>query len=271
MNTRREGFTLVEFLVVVVLGAIVLGAVYQSLIAQERTYRISGAMIQDQDVLRTSLGILETELREVGSLGGPDRGGSDILLAERDSVKFRAQRKVGVVCYPHPSDRWAYAAVIGEPFAANDTLILHVSQNDRWERAVVESVQSADASNCSGSPELVAMANNLVQRIKFANHTLSGVEVGSPFRSMELVTYGLYDFGDRGWGLGRHGANEPAQYVVGGLAGPGEGLRFEYLRTDGTVASDTSEIATMRITVGTRADGSGAQPAQVVSTLTLRN
>lgn len=271
MTVRRGGFTLVEFMVVVVLGGVVVGAVYQSLIAQQRTYQVSGAMIQDQETLRAAVGILETELREVGARGGAARGGSDILVAERDSVSFRAQRKLGVICYPHPSERWAYAAAVGDRFSPGDSVLIHVSANDVWERAIVESVQSAAPSDCGGSPELVTLASGLVQRVKFANHTLAGVEVGSPFRSMRTVTYGLYEFPDRGWALGRHAPGEAPKYVVGRLAGPGDGLVLEYLSPDGTAAADTAQIGSIRITVTTRPQLPGVSPEQVVSTVYLRN
>lgn len=268
---RRHGFTLVELLVVVVLGAVIVTAVYRTLLAQEQTYRVSGAMIQDQETLRTALGILETELREAGSTGGASRGGSDILVAERDSVRFRAQRKFGVICYPHPSERWAYVAAVGEPFTPGDSLLIHVAAHDRWEPAVVESQLSVDASNCSGLAELLELSGHRVQRVKFAGHTLEGAEPGSAVRSVQTLTYGLYQFPDRGWGLGRHGPGERPKYVVGELAPPGEGLVLRYLGPDGGVASDTASIHSIRITMETAPGGTGAGPATAEMTVQLRN
>lgn len=269
MDTRRPGFTLVEFLVVAVLGTLVIGGLYQTLIAQERSYRVSSGMMQNQDAVRTAIGILESELREVGALGGVSRGGSDILVAAPDSVVFRAQRNLAVVCQAHPSDKMVYAAVIGDGMRAADTVMIHASQLDRWEIAAVDNVTSG-SSECAAFPELSAAAN-MVQRMKFVSHGLGGVVPGSPIRSMQTLTYGLYDFGPAGWGLGRREPLGAPQRVVTGLAGPGEGLRFDYFRQDGTVASDTSQIASIRVTVRTGPDGTGAAPAEVVTNLKLRN
>lgn len=272
MRLRQSGFTLVEMLVVTVLAGITLAAVYETLIVQEQTYRAGGAMIQDQESLRTALGILEAELREVGTIGGSEVGGSDIAVASADSVVFRAPRKIGFVCTLSRSDKWMVTYSLSDPFVAGDELMLFVDgdslryQDDSWSTATVSSVTSTSDAACEakwpGTP---------LQKVQLTSHDLTGVRVGSPLRSYEWVTYGLYSFGPLGWGLGRHGEGDSPTFLVGGLDAPGHGLTFQYFGADGLSTTVGSEVTRMTIDMKTAPVGTAAEPAHLSSNLFLRN
>src|SRR5690606_3944729 len=92
MNRRRGGLTIVELLVVAVLGALVVTAAYQVLITNQRTYTAQNAQIQGQQTVRAGLDVLFGELRELSRAGG------DVLAIASDSVKVRAGRNFGLVC-----------------------------------------------------------------------------------------------------------------------------------------------------------------------------
>lgn len=277
MRIRQSGFTLVEMLVVTVLAAITLAAVYETLIVQEQTYRAGGAMIQDQESLRTALGILEAELREVGTMGGSAVGGSDIAVATPDSVVFRAQRKIAFICALSRSSQWIVTYSLSDPFVSGDELMLFVDgdslryQDDSWSTATVSSSTSTSDAGCEAKWPGVPL-----EKVQLTGHDLTGVRVGSPVRSYEWVTYGLYSFGPLGWGLGRHGQNESPTFLVGGLAPPGQGLAFQYFDGNGQPTTVGSQVARMTIgmqtkPVGTASSGTAAQPARLSSNLFLRN
>jgi len=57
-QSARRGFTLVELLVVVVLGGLMVLTIYQVLVTNSRTYTVNNAQIQGQQSLRAGMDIL---------------------------------------------------------------------------------------------------------------------------------------------------------------------------------------------------------------------
>lgn len=274
MRTQQSGFTLVELLIVSLLTAVTLAAVYQTLIVQEKTYETAGLLIRDQESLRTALGILESELREVGSIGGAAIGGSDIAVASPDSVVFRAHRKTAFICKMSRSEKWAIVWTLGDPFDNGDPLLLFVDgdsikyADDRWDTTTVGNASATTDSDCSAY-----WPDAPLQLIKLSTSTdISDVRVGSPIRSYEWVTYSLYKFGPMGWSLGRHYGDGQADYLVGGLAPPGQGLQIQYFTPTGTATTDPTQVARLRITVKSEPPGNtSVDAAQMTTNLFLRN
>lgn len=271
MRTQRAGFTLIELIVVMVVGALLLGAAYEALIVQNRSYRATGAMIQGQDALRVALGVLETELRETASIGGLDIGGSDILMASPDSVRVRAPRALGFVCSVSPSDLSVITWSEGELFEPGDGVVIFVDNDittftdDRWDAGVVSNA-NGNTSTCLTSP-----TGDADQKVFFTLNILVGVQPGAPIRSFEELTYGLYDFGGE-WGLGRLDSDGELDYLVGGLAGPGQGLTFQYFDVNGNPTLDPTAIQYLEIGVQTAPHpGTGTSPMSLTSTIYLRN
>ena len=66
----RSGFTLVELMIVAVVGAMVVGATYQILLSSQRAYTIQSAQIQGRQTVRAGLDILFAELRELSRAEG---------------------------------------------------------------------------------------------------------------------------------------------------------------------------------------------------------
>lgn len=275
MRSQRPGFTLVELLVGILISTVLITAAYQALVAQNRSYRATDAMVQGQDALRIALGVLESELQEAASIGGSGIGGigdSDIFMASPDSIRIRAPRKLAFVCTVIPSDKAVTAWSRGAPFAAADLAMVFVDEDittftdDRWEAHVVSSVSNSNAG-CPTSPTGVAD-----QKVTFANTgELSLVSTGAPLRGFEEVSYGLYSF-DGEWGLGRRDSDGVLKLLVGGLAGPGEGLTFQYYDPSGSVTTDREDVESMEISLRTAPrPGSGVQPMEVTSTIHLRN
>lgn len=287
MSTRRAGFTLVEMLIVAVLGTVILGAAYQSLIVQERSYRIASNAVIDHDALRTALGVLESELREVSTAGGL-AGMSDIVTAASDEIVVRAARGIAFVCERHPSDRkmhtWS-ASTTGQVRAGDAVVIFAdgtatTDQDDKWLTARVKSVGNSTVACASRPAGLSGPGHQLIEL-----ETLPGganvdglflvpVLAGAPVRAMEHVTYGLYEF-DGEWGLGRAVGTGAVEPIIIGLAEPGEGLVFTYLDASGTQITsdpvvDPSAIAAIAISAMTQ-PRAGNPPIELETRIFLRN
>lgn len=275
MSARREGFTLVEMLVVTLILALTLGAVYQTLTVQEETYRTGGAVIKGQETLRTALGILESELREVSTTGS-DIGGADIRVADRDSVVFRASRKVSFICDISRNEKWIVTASEGDPIARGDSLLIFVDgdslrwQDDAWDPSIASDVAATTSTACADRfPGLS------VQTVKLpVAQDLSGVRLYSPVRAFDWVTYTVQRYAPPlEWSLVRRTLRDgKTVFLLGGLAPPGEGLRFEYFDDSGNRTSVGAQVARMRIGVTVASPARVDVPPQSLTTnLYLRN
>lgn len=89
---HRRGFTLVELLIVTVLGAFVLGAIYQVLITNQRTYATQNANVQANQTLRGGMEALFSELREISPQDG------DLVAMSGTGMTIRANRAPAIVC-----------------------------------------------------------------------------------------------------------------------------------------------------------------------------
>jgi prepilin-type N-terminal cleavage/methylation domain-containing protein len=287
IQARRAGFTLVEFLVVVVLAAVIMGAVIQSLVVQERTYTAAGETVRGQDRVRVALGVLEAELRDIATdanTWGTALGGADIMMASRDSVRFRAPRTLGFVCTRHPNQRRVYVwlASASEQLSLVDTRYLVFRDDDPAETAD-DSWFAVDGTRTLVTPEpcLNNPAGTVTAYVQFdtglPEELLEGVWPGAPIRSFQEVRYSLDEVTD-GWALRRR-VETSVDTLVTGLAGPGTGLTFTYFDNQGVQLTgdpiSTAQIpAIAAIRVAARTDphpGSRAFPVESTTHIFLRN
>jgi prepilin-type N-terminal cleavage/methylation domain-containing protein len=285
MRTQRRGFTLIELLIVIVVGGIVLAATVRALSVQERTYRATSELVRGQEGLRVALGVLESELREAASMG-PSIGAGDILMAARDSIRFRAQRKLGFVCEILASDKtittWSISDV--DRFSAADDAVLifrgwDINEADRWVAAKPQNV-AASTATCPANPATQQAHNRLqnLQRLdgaEVAESVLTGIAPGAPVRGLQEVTYSLHSVNGE-WRFGRRDKVGNVEHLAGGFAAQGVGLRFTYFDAFGnTLLGDpvnAAAVASIQVTATTAPpSGSGAHPASLTSTIFLRN
>lgn len=272
MTGREAGFTRVELLVVSLLSAVVLAGVYRTLVVQERSYEAAGLMIHDRESLRTALGILESELAEVSSIGGARIGHSDVRVAASDSITFRAPRKTGFFC---TLDRAAHRTVVwsaGEAFEAGDRVLLFVDNDsilytdDRWDTTTVAAASNVEDAGCT------ALWDQPLQYLELDDQDLAGIQPLSPVRAFEYVTYSLRPLPSGEWALARRTEGDATlDYLVDGLAPPGQGLRFEYYTPAGTPTNDPAQIEEIRITVRTDPGADAVQTTEMALNLYLRN
>lgn len=261
MNHRESGFTLVELTIVVVISTIALIAIYQTLITQERTYRYQSAAIDAQGSTRVGLQLLASELREVSASAGLDgdaTGGSDLLVAATDSIRFRAFRKVGIACAVHADSGSVDVWVPGAPFERGDTLLMFqegdtlTDEDDTWASGIML-YRAGNAVNSSAC------------RDEWSAYPLQGLEGLSPLdlepmergglvRSYVSLTYGAYRWEDE-WVLGRRGGDASVVPLVGPILSPDSGgIAFRYFDLDGrdlteSWGAEPARVSRVQITI----------------------
>lgn len=251
MNTPdRRGFTLVELIVVAVLGMVVLLAGYSTLVTNRRAYTVQRVRVQGQQALRAASDVLAGELREISV------GGGDLLAIGDDFVEIRAVRGFGFVCETDYASTPPFFRIrlltgtVGE----SDSVVVHADndpdlrEDDRWLSGFVSSVSSAAA--CPDGNEGPAM--NI--------EDLGGsdtVRVGAQIRAYQRFTYGLQTFEGEDF-LVRERPDGAVEPVVGPLGDASrKGLEFEYFDETGAPAASASEVEWIRITLRTPLSGVG--------------
>lgn len=245
MKTQRRGFTLVELIVVTVLGALVVLASLQVLITNQRTYTAQSAAIQGQQTVRAAMDVLWGELREVSTRGG------DLLSMREDSLTVRVMRKFGIACTVDTTGTGQPDLTVlkeGDWFEVGDSVHVfadnqeEVETDDVWFRARVTQVDTTYGCGLDDAQRMVFSG----QRALF---TADSVRVGAPLRSYLRYTYGLYElYGD--FYLGRKAPGSAAEPIVGPLAEVG-GLSFSYRDADGAVTTVSTDVRQIVITVRT--------------------
>lgn len=249
MSARRTGgYTLVELIVVTVLGALVLGALLQVLVVNQRTYTAQAATISGQQTTRMALDVLFNELREVSPPGG------DILAMESDSLRVRLMRKFGFVCW---------TSFVGTPqllvvpygigvntFAVGDSVFVFADNNediasdDVWIAANI-----TDLSNGAACPQDGATA----QRLGFSGQgglfTADSVGIGAPVRSYREYTFGTTTLLGDTYLARREGTGD--MVPVTGPIRARNGIEFAYRDSLGHVTSDRDEVRQIEVIVRT--------------------
>ena len=248
MKARRSGFTLVELLVVVVIGALVLGAVYQTLITQERSIRQSYAVIGTQQNSRMAIQVLGSELREISATD------NDITAATANSISLRALRKAGVVCgIDGGSHQFIDVAELGNGFQNGDSVLVYsdganpiAGSDDTWIPTVVDAVTGTTV--CAGNP-----VSPNTRRLLFLA-PMPDVIPGALVRSFVPVSFALVD--TAGKGVLRRTQNGTTVDLIEDLATTANrGLVLSFWDTAGTaipngsLSTNLNNIGRIQVTV----------------------
>ncbi len=270
---RRDGFTIVELLIVLVLAGLVMGAAYQVLFVQQRSAEAQTLQAAARSSLRTASAVLETELREVASFSGSANAGSDVAMISSDSVRFRALRQFGVICNVDKGAKWLDLWVLGETFAKGDNVMAYAEHDtvqdpadDQWQTDVVGNVGSVVKTACTTS-----WPGTTAQGIATPGIDMAGVEDGEPVRGFEWIGYGLTQSNGQ-WVIVRRGSDGVA-VIADGLAAPSNSVPlFRYYDNTGSATTDPHAVAQIQITLRTPGNnGVGVAPETLSTRLYLRN
>jgi prepilin-type N-terminal cleavage/methylation domain-containing protein len=245
MNSNRSGFTLVELIIVTVLGTLILAAAMEVLITNQRTYTAQTAQIQSQQSTRAALGVLSSELREISARGG------DLITMSQYSVEVRSMRKLGLVCALSAASPPVLRVMkVGDWFDQQDSVFIfadnnvNLSSDDAWISARVNAIDTTSITCGSRPAEDLSFASG-----EAGLFTADSVRVGAEVRSFVYYTYGLVTLNGATY-LGRTDVNGNQVPLVGPLE-PTDGVQFAYLDSIGNVTTTATEVRQIQVTVRT--------------------
>lgn len=247
----RRGFTLVELLVTVVVGAVILGATYAVMLSQQRFFARQTQVQDSRETLRAAAAILAAEVREAAAAGG------DFLAIASDSFVLRTTIGFGIICSMNNSEkRYAVTSMWGE-FNVNDSALVFADNSpgtadDEWRVRRLVQIQMPTSDLCAYGG--AAQARVVVDTVR------GGLRVGAQIRPFRWYVYKLYAEGGRYW-LGRRRLDETGYTgVVGPLTAPGAnaGLVLTYLDTLGNVTADAGAVGSVQLSV--RSESFGRAP-----------
>lgn len=259
MKTTREGFTFIELLMILLLGMILLGAVYDTMIKQEHAYGLMNAVAGTQHDARLGIDLLTSELRELSS------GGGDLLMATGDSVRIRALRKFGLVCTKNkPGNKLTVARMGVGHLSVGDSILVYVDQDslkaadDIWQRAYVSSVTSTTLCGTTLGINLALLfpTSDMVEVMVGNALRYDSIFAGAPVRSFETLTYRTGTISGETW------VQRVQSDTITPLIGPvpaTNGFKVSYYDTLGTAltafplsAADREGVHRMRIEIRAR-------------------
>lgn len=253
-RTRSRGFTLVELLIVTLLGSLVIMATLTILVSNQQTLTAAAAKIQGQRTLRSGVGILAGELREISPATG------DLVAMGDDSVEVRVTRSFGLVCAITGGVNPRFTVKnVGEPFARNDSIFLLAANNSRnldddvWKLGTVASIVSTTTCNGSDTAQVITISGMTV------GSPPDSVSVGAPVRSFLHYIYGLFMIDGQAFlarelsGLAVTGSSTSAAMVGPLRLVPGSPT-FTYWDPSGTAAIIPSQVARIRLVLRTTAE-----------------
>lgn len=256
-SRSTAGFTMVELLVVVVVGALILGATFQVLGVQERSYRHQGAAMATQQNIRAALDVLESELREISASDG------DLTMIQPESLTFRAYRAAGFICNLNAPGTWIVVRQQGtQPFLDNGTQQLlyfiegtqTTGTDDDWG---VTRIQKVDTGACDPSWGGNGTALVVPDFIFPPAIGEPPVYLGAPVRSFEVFTYGLYTVDGEPVLARRDATTGSLVPIIGPLAPSPDGLVFRYLDANGNETTNPANVVRIGIVVRGRTQGTG--------------
>jgi type II secretory pathway pseudopilin PulG len=242
-SSRSAGFTIVELVVSALIASVLLGAIYQVLVTNQRVSVVQREQVTGHETVRAGIDLLTQELREVSA------GGGDLLTIGDDSVSFRALRAHGVACVVGsevtPELR---VAVMTRPFVDGETLYVfadldpETEADDAWLETTIQGVEGDQTCGADNHA-----AQNLTVT-GFDAAEWARIRQGAPVRSWEEVEYAVEDFSGVPYLVRIEG--ESVGRLVGPLSGE-NGLHFEFLDANGDPTANALDVRTVEVELRT--------------------
>ena len=241
----RAGFMLIEILIYLVIAVVLVAAIFQVVVGQNRLYSKQRELTDVRSTLRAAAEVLGVELRMSSA------GDGDISMITSDSITLRSVMGSGVVCAKASNGRLLglYAASGDFAATADDSVMIYAGGAGVWVLTTVKVVYAAGGggvSTCSWG----GVTTEAVLAVDTADGTLvTGVGVGAELRAFRHVTYGTFQDTDGRWWLGRKvGAATGYERLAGPLLPPADsGLAFYYYDLNGDTTSVIPNVALVEI------------------------
>jgi len=267
---RRDGFSLVELIVILALSSLVIGGLTSVLARQQRFYRGTADLIETRSQIRQAAGIIPSDLRGVSTIGG------DILSISDTSMVFWATIGQAVACTAVPlanyvdipplslSNGNTLASFTMTPDAGDTVYVYHdgateAAVDDHWEAYGITGPPTTSATSCVS---LTGAADLSTGRYRFplSGPLAADISVGTPLRFVRRTRYSLYQADDQSWYLGYCSpacAGDPQPIAGPFLPGSGatKGVSFTYQDGAGAVTSVPANVAQVSIVVRGQTQG----------------
>lgn len=239
IRNDRRGFTLVELLIVAVVGAVVVGSTYQIMLSSQRALTYQTARLQGHQNVRAGIDLLVSELRELSGSEG------DILTMAADKIEIRAMRAFGLVCGVNALGSPILVKKVGRFFNSGDSIVVladndpDISSNDTILSGVVTAIDTT--LTCTGADTAQSLAVPALAAALVADT----VKNGAPVRAFTNYTYGLYTVGGVPYLARKQGA------AIAPLVGPlsANGVSFVYMNALGNVTTNPTAVSQIEVTL----------------------
>ncbi|GMR14394.1 MAG: hypothetical protein BMS9Abin29_2649 [Gemmatimonadota bacterium] len=258
---REGGFTIIELLVVSVVGLVVVLGAYQLLVSQSRMLTQQRELVDARDSARGGATLLAWELKSVSASGG------DLYAIDPDFLVIRSVQATGVIC--SWSDTGAGESQYGlrqtsGQFSGtvNDSAMIFSVIDNTWGAYNVTSAWTGSDAWTAGSPvcfwgDSTTAAPRPEAAIEIdTTAALANLEVGGPVHVFRKTTYALSQRNGRWW-LGRQVGTSAWELLTGPMRSPTNGgLTFRYY--DAVGDPTTNPLAVVRVEFTLRAESFGS-------------
>ena len=274
----RNGVTLAEIAVVLMLIGVLGSAIGLTLIRQQRFYRGTTELLQAREGVRDAMELLSTDIRGMSVV-------DTVRLVADSAIEFFANVGSSIVCQTSggngvglpgaaPRRGNALTAFSSQPDTGDLAVFLRDTTEGpgEWERHRISGFSARlIATTCPVSSAFSRQANLDASGkgffLELSSPLSSGVRPGAPVRFIRRGRYSLYHASDGRWYLGYRRCNAVGASVCGSiqpLSGPyrdyssnprGSGLLFEYFDESGArLTAGASPLAIARVDITARAE-----------------
>ena len=286
-DARRQGMTLLELLISLILVGLMGSLIVGFLLKQERFYAGANEILQTRTQVRQASVMMPSDLRGISAAAG------DIYAMSDTMIEFRSTFGTSYICrndrttsqIPLPPVTLAKGSALSvwtQTPANNDSLALYVdstntaAKDDSWSyhRITATTIAMSNATPGCTSASLMMKSTDVTSSNPSYSFTLSPqqsatVSAGAAVRFFKKVHYSLYQAADGKWYLGYYDcrtSRTPVCNTIAPIAGPlkayvaGQpqlaGLRFTYYDTTGAVTAN--RLAVSRISILLQGQGSNS-------------
>jgi prepilin-type N-terminal cleavage/methylation domain-containing protein len=255
---KKNGLTLIELLIALVLGSILIAALYRTFIGQQKIYTVQDQVADMQQNVRIAMGQMTKEIRMAGyggdilSFFGNINGFTDIITPASNAITIILADEVGVLKQNTAKGAHQLRVTNAAIFNADKKKYLCLNGlNNYWVQSVTGDTITLTTPLEEGHP-----INQPVYLVKAISYYL-GVSGGKAVLRRNENTGG--------------GGQPLAENV--------ESLEFTYFDTNGNVASNPPDIRMLKVTVTAKTNmvdpqlkgGDGYRRRTLFSHINVRN